>query len=73
LVILIIFLIAYYFLFLRKKTVIIEEEKIIEFVEPIKIDYEKLITDIEQNISSYDKDIFYKKVDKILRLYLEEY
>jgi uncharacterized membrane protein len=71
LVILVVFLIAYYFLFIKEKPVIIEEEKIIK-PQKKNADYENLIDDIEQNISKYDKDMFYKKVDKILRLYLEE-
>lgn len=71
LIFIIIFVIVYFVLFKkRNRQLEPENEIIIEIPKVRKIDYMPLLQDIENNLEFYNSEVFYHKIDKILRLYL---
>lgn len=71
LVFIIIFVIVYFILFKKENRQIkVKKKVIIEISKIKKVDYISLLQDLESNLETYNSEIFYHKVDKILRLYL---
>jgi len=69
-IILIILIFYYYILFFRKNTQTNIKDWIITH-KITNINYKEMISKLEKNINTYDENIFYSKINKILRLYLQ--
>ncbi len=70
LIFIVIFIISYFLLFYRKKETKVEQKIIVEPIKHKEIDYDKLVNELENNILNYNEEVFYHKIDKILRLYI---